>query len=547
MGFVSKLNITALFLSLAFFLCAYSCSGDDNGGTDAPKRTPGSDKVLFIGIDGCLAAAINSENMPNLHTLLQESWAATNALAEVPTWSATGWSGLMTGVSVAKHKVVGNDFAGNNLATYPSMFKYIKVQHPGWYTASIVQWGPINTYINKAEYFDKHLTCPGDQSVENGATAELSATDAPEAMFVHFDDVDHAGHDYRFDLGETHYAAAVATADARVGRLLAAVKARPSYSSENWLIAVVTDHGGVNTGHGGASYTEQRAFIILNNKNLSPQLIDTPPTYTPRAISADGDGNVEYRNGIYGTLPDLPALDFGADKSFTIEMKVKPSKMAAGFDPAFLCNKDWNSGGNPGIAMVTKDMGDLRINLAGGGTRVDLDYAHLFQDGNAHFVSLVFDRGAGKARLYVDGALHVEKDVSAMGSLSSAHPLRLGQDGTSQYGHSYEGMLTEVRIWSGAALDASTISAYSAVTLTSDGASHPNLADLAIYAPGNFSGTTLAGGRDKPSIPLTSGSDVDFNGAPYLYNLPATVFSFLGLAIDPAYGWDGRPLVNFSN
>ncbi len=555
----TKSYFYSLVLLLAGAMClSASCGGSDNGGEggnggeEEPLfvHTPSPNKVLILGIDGCLAAGINPTDMPNLHALLQESWAATNVLAEVPTWSATGWSGILTGTSVAKHKVVGNDFSGNRLSTYPTLFKYIKNEHPGWYTASIVQWGPINTYINKKAYFNKHVTLGNDQSVENSVLTELALDDAPEAMYVHFDDVDHAGHNYGFGLSIPQYSTQLGIADGRVGRILAAVKNRPAYSAENWLIMVVTDHGGTNAGgHGGASYVEQNAFIIINNKDVAPSLIDTPPTFTPRQIAADGNGNVVYENGVYATLPDyteMPALDFGTDKSFTIEMLVKPSYFAAGYDPAFLANKDWNSGANPGIAMVARETGgDLKINLAGGGVRVDIDCAGIFGDKNAHFVSLVFDRTEGSAKVYVDGAFRTEKSVATMGSLTSIHPLRLGQDGTGEYGCTYRGTVSEVRIWS-AALPAANIADYAGKVLA-DEAEHPASASLLIYNPGSFSGTTLAGGLGKPALPLTSGVDVDFNGAGYLYNIAPTVFSFLGLEAKPAYGWDGQALINFAD
>ncbi len=517
--------------------------------TDTIPRENGLNKVLYIGIDGCMPSSITEENMPNLYQLVQQSWAATNAIAEIPTWSATGWSGLLTGTSVEKHHVVNNEFTNTQLATYPSLFKYVKQEEPGWRTCSFVQWTPINTYIIKNEEVTKQVN-GSDQVVEDSAIAELQRADAPELMFLHFDDVDHAGHDYGFGIATPQYANAVKVADARVGRLVAAVKARSEYNKENWLIAVVTDHGGTEAGgHGAASYEEQNAFIILNNKNIEPKLVNTPPSFTPSPIRSS-DGFVVYENGVYGALPSLLESEFAADKSFTIEMDVKLDAVNSE-DPSFFGNKDWDSGANPGITFVSRSMGQLLVNIADTDrNRLDMRFSDVLADKAWHHVSLVVDRTTQVAKVYVDGILKTTdsdngntsaSSIANIGSLVSALPFHIAQDGTGSYGSSFNGGVKELRIFSGA-VDASSISAYSNKVLDNQ---HPDIAKLIIYNPGNFKGTTLLGAMGKPDVALTTGVEVDFNDAPYLYNVPATIFSFLGLEIKSEYSWDGKPLVNF--
>ncbi len=523
-------------------------AGGDPGTNDTIPRTPNANKVLIIGIDGCVPAAVTETAMPNLYQLMQESWRATNALAEVPTWSATGWSGIFTGTSVNKHQVINNEFTGNQLGTYPSFFKYIKQEKPGWYTTSFVQWTPINTNIVKNTDVSKQVN-GSDQTVENNAVTELQQANAPEVMFLHFDDVDHAGHDYGFGLETSQYANAVQVADARVGRILTAVKARPGYDNENWLVVVVTDHGGIGKGHGGASYQEQNAFIVLNNKHITPKLVNTPPTYTPRPIRNE-NGFVIYENGVYATLPVLPALDFAADKSFTIEMDVHLDVVNSE-DPSFFGNKDWNSGANPGVTFVSRSMGQLLVNIADvNKNRLDMRFSGVLADKAWHHVSLVVDRTAQVAKVYIDGVLKTTDadngntsapSIANMGSLISSLPFRIGQDGTGTYGSQFYGGIKELRVF-GSVVSDENISSYSNKVLDDQ---HPDLSKLIIYNPGSFENTTLLGAKGKPDAVLTSGMDVDFNDAPYLYNLPPTIFSFLKLNIKSEYQWDGKSLVNF--
>ncbi len=84
-------------------------------------------------------------------------------------------------------------------------------------------------------------------------------TDDPEASFVYLGAVDETGH---LRGCGPEYLRAVERADERLGRLLAAVRARPSYARETWTVIVVTDHGHRDAGgHGGRSREERTAWV----------------------------------------------------------------------------------------------------------------------------------------------------------------------------------------------------------------------------------------------------------------------------------------------
>ena len=79
--------------------------------------------------------------------------------------------------------------------------------------------------------------------------ASILAADGPRVSFVYLGAVDAVGH----VLGAgAAYREAARAADQRVGRLLAAVRSRPSFAAEDWTAVVVTDHGHLDQGgHGG--------------------------------------------------------------------------------------------------------------------------------------------------------------------------------------------------------------------------------------------------------------------------------------------------------
>ncbi|MGW2462118.1 alkaline phosphatase family protein [Streptomyces sp. NPDC001761] len=92
---------------------------------------------------------------------------------------------------------------------------------------------------------------------------------APDAMFVQLDNVDHTGHGY--GAASQQYLDALHTADAQVGQMVSALKARPTYADEDWLIMITADHGHTDAGgHGGSTLQERQTFLIATGPTLAP-------------------------------------------------------------------------------------------------------------------------------------------------------------------------------------------------------------------------------------------------------------------------------------
>ncbi len=244
--------------------------------TPAPTLTPtdlGNKRVLYIGIDGLRGDSVAPANTPNMDALIAGGAVHTYLTAGAniqDTSSAPGWSTLLTGVWATKHNVFNNgQFGQNNYAQYPHFFSYVKQAVAGVKTASIVHWGPINDNIVPAGT-DVVETYASDGAVASRVAQILGAVDAPHVTFVHFDDVDHAGHACCYSPSNANYLNAIANVDAYVGVILTAVQSRPNYANEDWLILVASDHGGSSTGHGGQSVAEQGAFLLFSNSGTTP-------------------------------------------------------------------------------------------------------------------------------------------------------------------------------------------------------------------------------------------------------------------------------------
>ncbi len=523
-------------------------------------------KTLYIGIDGLVWKGITTENAPNLTQLMGKSKTYTNALAETPTWSSNGWSSLLTATGKAKHNYFINEtpVSDTHLLTFPSFFKYLQKEQPDLRTASFVSWGVINEKIVQdaatVNYKGEGDSSEArDLSVYNKAMEELQQTDVAAIMFLHFDDVDHFGHETGFNINDARYTDALKIVDGLVGNLLTAVKTRPTYTDEDWLITVVTDHGGNSGGHGGTSYEEQNAFIIFNNSAVAPELIDAQPI-TRVDSEPFSINSVAFGTDVYGSLPFSNELEFAANQSFTIEVRMRAT--ATNSDPSIISNKNWGGGGNKGI-IISRNGTTIKANLGDGGNRADIEGVVDVSDPNYwHHLTLVIDRSSQKMSLYDAGNFIKEVSISNIGSLASGMNFNIGQDGTGNYNPFFTGNIAEVRIFK-SALTPETISAYAFKSLDE---SHPDFANLLVYNKGNdASGIAFKGSFGKPDITLNTKNSAqitwsdlnnpilikqyptEYNDAPYLYNVAPTIFNFMGFPAREGYNWDGKTLINFTS
>ena len=206
-------------------------------------------KILVIGIDGFRSDVLTSQITPFMHnmTLARNGYYNTAHIAEDITYSGPNWSSILTGVHQYKHNVLNNEFENDNYSTYPHFFKYIENAQSSIKTASIVNWIPINTYVLNQNIDYSPVQPINDATVLSEAQNILSNSNA-DVLFLQFDELDVVGHAHGFNSNVNEYADMANLIDSHVENLFEIIDNK-RLQGEDWLILIVSDHGGEGTSH----------------------------------------------------------------------------------------------------------------------------------------------------------------------------------------------------------------------------------------------------------------------------------------------------------
>ncbi|MFE1804592.1 alkaline phosphatase family protein [Streptomyces sp. NPDC059533] len=243
---------------------------------------PNTARVLVVGIDGVRLDLLPEVDTPHLDGIARTGFLAPVEVdADTPTMSGPCWATIVTGVGVAKHGVWGNRFDGHRLDVFPDFTTRLAADCGrrtfavgGWEPLFLArQGGPLFAAPTRLGYVAPREDTPGaweeaDERVTADAEHLLGLDEELHAGFVYLGAVDETAH---FLGCGPAYRRAIEAADRRLGRLLAAVRARPGHPGERWTVIVVTDHGHRDEGgHGGRSPLERTAWIAACGPGLSP-------------------------------------------------------------------------------------------------------------------------------------------------------------------------------------------------------------------------------------------------------------------------------------
>ena len=500
-------------------------------------------RVLIIGIDGCRADVAEIASTPFLDEFKANGLYSPDALNDDITISGPGWSAILCGVWSDKHLVTNNNFANNNYAQYPSVFQRIENFDSNLNTVSICHWSPINNSIVMADA-DITTNVNSDLNVALEAISHLENND-PHVIFLHFDDIDHAGHANGFAADIPEYVAAIEDVDVHIGAIKKALELRPNYASENWVVLITSDHGGLNFGHGGNSIEEENVMFIVSGDDITQEVVTKDSTLVlDDPFNCLGDTTELYFDGDNDYVQVLhdPLFDFGANQDFTVECRIRTNEAA---DIAIVGNKDWDSGNNKGFVFSFKFASgpEWKVNIGDGSNRTDINTGGSIADGEWHTLSVSFDRD-GQMKMYEDGTFLTQASISNIGDITNGANLMFGAD--IDIGYDYNGSIAEVRIWN-EVLSNQEIQDYACDTVDSN---HPSYANLIGYwkmneGQGNIVTDQTSNGNNGMItdatwyIPDTIWT-YDYSNTPRIADLSTTALAHMCIPIAPVWNLDGK-------
>ena len=229
--------------------------------------------VLIIGVDGLSSDGVRNAATPNIHKLIDRGAWTLKSRGVMPTVSSPNWMSLLSGAGPEMHGVHSNDWERFNFkiepackgpeGIFPGIFGVIHQQRPKATLAAIHDWPGFGRLVEKSSA--AHV-----QHVKGSPTAAAIAywkEHKPLLLFVHLDDVDHAGHGKTWEGPE--YKAAVEVIDGLIGQLVATVPIDQS------LIVLVSGHGGTGAKHGNDTTNELETPLIFAGPGIAKGEIKT--------------------------------------------------------------------------------------------------------------------------------------------------------------------------------------------------------------------------------------------------------------------------------
>ncbi|PJJ07816.1 PA14 domain-containing protein [Flavobacterium sp. 1] len=247
------------------------------------KDFSGIKHVVIIGFDGLSPNGIENAETPNFDKLIKEGASTMHARSVLPSSSSTNWASMIMGVGPEQHGITSNDWEKNNFILpavvqgedflFPTIFRLIHIQVKNAEIGAIYHWSGFGRLFEK-----NAVTYDINPETEDETALKASAyikSKQPIFTFVHFDHVDHAGHEYGH--GSPEYYKAVEKADALLGQVMQAITS--SAMANETVVIVSADHGGLGKGHGGESLQEVEIPFIVWGKSVKKNYTIDYPVY----------------------------------------------------------------------------------------------------------------------------------------------------------------------------------------------------------------------------------------------------------------------------
>ena len=223
--------------------------------------------IVVIGVDGLTSEGLKRAATPVMDELIANGAVTYNTRTVLPTVSAPNWGAMIHGAGPESTGITSNSWRSgdeqwlqpivkNKAGRFPGIFNVIREQLPEAEQGAIFHWGGFGHLVQE-DVVNRYNTYDSEDETTRQVCDYIVAK-KPVFLFIQLDHVDHAGHSsvYNSDV----YLQSVEKTDTLVGRIMESI--RQAGMENNTLVMIVSDHGGINTGHGGVSTDEANVPVI---------------------------------------------------------------------------------------------------------------------------------------------------------------------------------------------------------------------------------------------------------------------------------------------
>ncbi len=255
----------------------------------ANAKIKGVEHIIVIGMDGFGAYAYQEADIPNIKNLQSKGVLSLKGRSVLPSSSATNWASALMGTSPSMHGYTewGSrtpeipSAITNQYNLFPTIFSIIREQKKQSVIGAVYSWEGIG-YLFEKESVNFDICTKGDDDAAVDSTIAIIKKDKPLFTFIHLDQPDGAGHKYGH--GSKEYFDEIKKNDERIGRIVKTVEELGIAGKTMFLI--LSDHGGINKGHGGKTLNEVEIIWLLSGPKIKQNYIlqnpliiyDTAPT-----------------------------------------------------------------------------------------------------------------------------------------------------------------------------------------------------------------------------------------------------------------------------
>lgn len=255
------------------------------------QREAKAKHVIMIGIDGWAANSMAQADMPTVKGILMNEGSYTLEKRSVlPSASAINWASVFMGVGTESHGYTKwntqtpeiPSSALNSHGIFPTIYSVLKEQRPESRTALMCDWDGVKYVVDTLAVDDVMFYNHASHSVESGEDGadpqkytDLAVNyikeQKPTFFTFYLDGLDHEGHTYGWCTDK--YYAFETVLDRCIARVIQATKDAGIF--DDTIFVLTSDHGGIDTGHGGMTLDELLTPFIVYGKGVKHGFVMT--------------------------------------------------------------------------------------------------------------------------------------------------------------------------------------------------------------------------------------------------------------------------------